>query len=181
MATLLAVGGVVLALARPGWLFTLWTCCARPLPVRLSTFGHAILENVILALQGVRSPLRVSVLLANSVAQWSAMAFMIWVSLLAFGVSIDPPLALITLAVTVVVIMLPSLPGHFGSIQAAFVIALLPFGVSRESALAASLYYLIAQWIPVTLVGGACFAHYGLRISELRRRMEDAQRTNPDA
>ncbi len=178
LASVFSAGMVALLLVRPQWLFKLWAQCAAALPDELQHRGHAVLENGVLALHGLRSPRRVALLLANSIGQWSAMAFAIWISLLTFGTSIEPPLALITLAATVVATTLPSLPGYFGSIQAAFVFVLVPFGVAQESALAASVYFLVAQWIPVTLVGGVCFVLYGLGVSEVKRQIEAAQRVD---
>lgn len=174
--TLLGVTAVALAIARPHWLFKLWGQCATILPPGVWQWGHGLLENIILALNGLRSPRRLAVLIANSIAQWAAMAFIIWIALLTFGVTIGPWLALITLAATVVAITLPSLPGNFGSVQAAYVFALVPFGVAQESALAASVYYLLAQWIPVTIVGGVCFVFYGLGMSEVKHQIDTAQR-----
>ena len=50
---------------------------------------------------------------------------------------------------------------YVGAIQAAFVFALVPFGIAKDDAVAASVYYLVAQWIPVTLTGMVFFICMG--------------------
>ena len=72
----------------------------------------------------------------------------------AMGVSIGPAVTIIVLTATVVAVTLPNAPGYIGALQAAFVFALLPFGISSESAFAGSVFYLVGNWVPVTSVGG---------------------------
>jgi uncharacterized membrane protein YbhN (UPF0104 family) len=73
--------------------------------------------------------------------------------MIAIGVSIGPAVTIIVLTATVVAVTLPNAPGYVGALQAAFVFALQPFGVSSENAFAASVFYLIGNWIPITSVG----------------------------
>ena len=72
----------------------------------------------------------------------------------AMGVSIGPAVTIIVLTATVVAVTLPNAPGYIGALQAAFVFALLPFGISSESAFAGSVFFLVGNWVPVTSVGG---------------------------
>ena len=46
--------------------------------------------------------------------------------------------------------------------------ALAPFGIARESAVAASVIYLVVQWIPVTGAGLVFLAHHVRRYAGLR-------------
>ncbi|NJR71496.1 MAG: resolvase [Synechococcales cyanobacterium CRU_2_2] len=50
-------------------------------------------------------------------------------------------------------VTLPTVPGFFGVIQAAMVLALQPFGVSSSDAFAISVFYHMVQYIPVTVAG----------------------------
>ncbi len=150
----LAVLAVVLALLEapervPRW----WHAIARPLPEWVRNAGERALKDAINALGSVRSPRAVVVMLLNSLAQWALAAAMVWLSLAALGQPISPPLAVIVVTATVFAAMLPSAPGYVGAMQAAFIFALAPFGVSREMALASSVVYTLAQWIPITFVG----------------------------
>ena len=112
------------------------------------------MSDVLRALSSVRSPARLALLLVNSLVQWSLSGVCVWMSMAAVGVTIGPAITLIVLAATVVAVTLPNAPGYVGAIQAAFVFALQPFGVSSESAFAGSVFFLAANWIPVTSVGG---------------------------
>lgn len=150
-----AVGVVIYAmLASPEKMFRLWHVLGGRLPASIQSRGEIILNDVLEALSSVRSPGRLLRLTINSIIQWSLMGVCVWMSMAAMGVSIGPAVTIIVLTATVVAVTLPNAPGYVGALQAAFVFALQPFGVSSESAFAASVFYLVANWVPITLVGG---------------------------
>lgn len=150
----LAAGLLYGMLAFPRRLFRLWDIVGGRLPARVHSWGRGALGDVLEALSSVRSPRRLLILIVNSLVQWAIMGACLWTSVAAVGVDIGPAAAVVTLTATVVAVTLPSAPGYVGVIQAAFVFALQPFGVSSESAFAASVFYLVGNWVPVTLVGG---------------------------
>ena len=65
---------------------------------------------------------------------------------------IEQLLAILSLAVT-----LPSAPGCFGSLQPTFIFALTPFDIPNETTLAAIIYFSVAQWLAVSLIGSYIF------------------------
>jgi uncharacterized membrane protein YbhN (UPF0104 family) len=81
----------------------------------------------------------------------------------------------VVLVVTALAIALPNTPGFVGTLQAAFVLGLSPFGVSPDVAFAASVFYLVGGWVPTTLVGLGCAALLGVHFSELKRGVEEAE------
>ena len=141
-------------LAAPERLFHIWHTLSSKLPESIGSRGEAFLRDILQALSSVKSPTRLLVLLVNSIVQWSVMSVCVWLSMAAMGVHIGPAITIIVLTATVVAVTLPSAPGYVGALQAAFVFALQPFGVSAESAFAGSVFYLVGNWIPITLVGG---------------------------
>ena len=141
-------------LASPQRVFHLWQVLSAKLPLSIQSRGKAFLEDVLRALSSVRSPGRLLLLVCNSLFQWSLMGLCVWMSMAAMGVSIGPAVTIIVLTATVVAVTLPNAPGYIGALQAAFVFALLPFGISSESAFAGSVFYLVGNWVPVTSVGG---------------------------
>jgi uncharacterized protein (TIRG00374 family) len=141
-------------LAAPHRVFQLWRFLSRPLPASFQSWGEAFLGDVLHALSSVQSPWRLLVLVVNSVVQWSLMGVCLWMSTAAMGVDIGPAITIIVLTATVVAVTLPNAPGYVGALQAAFVFALQPFGVSGETAFAASVFYLVGNWVPITVVGG---------------------------
>ena len=153
-----AVAAVVCAviyamLAAPQRVFHLWHVLGAKLPASAQSRGEAFLRDVLQALSSVHSPLRLALLVVNSFVQWSLMGVCVWLSMVAIGVAIGPAVTIIVLTATVVAVTLPNAPGYVGALQAAFVFALQPFGVSSENAFAASVFYLVGNWIPITSVG----------------------------
>ena len=59
--------------------------------------------------------------------------------------------------------LLPSSPGALGVYEAVMVTALDVYGVPRDQALAITLFSHMAQFIPVTLVGGLIFLAFPQR------------------
>jgi uncharacterized protein (TIRG00374 family) len=141
-------------LAAPQRVFNLWHLLGAKLPASIRSRGEAFLRDVLQALSSVRSPVRLLLLVVNSLIQWSLMGVCVWLSMAAMGVSIGPAVTIVVLTATVVAVTLPNAPGYVGALQAAFVFALQPFGVSTESAFAGSVFYLAGNWIPITLIGG---------------------------
>ena len=141
-------------LASPQRVFHLWHMLSGKLPASIQSPGEAFLKDALQALSSVRSPGRLLLLVINSFIQWSLIGVCVWMSMAAIGVTIGPAVTIIVLTATVVAVTLPNAPGYVGALQAAFVFALQPFGVTSESAFAGSVFYLVVTWIPVTCVGG---------------------------
>jgi hypothetical protein len=79
---------------------------------------------------------------------------------------------MILIGITAFAVALPSAPGFVGPMQAAFVFALTPFGISQEVALAASVLFLLGHWIPVTATGAMLLAARHLSFAEVAARAE---------
>ena len=134
-----------------------------------------MLENAMLALSSLKSPQRLTLLIGYSILQWGIMSIMVWLALLAFDTLIPMSVSIIVLTVITLAVTIPSAPGYVGAIQAAFVFALVPFGVKQEIAFAASVFFLVANWVPVTAVGALFFIFTGLRVVEVRQEVEKAE------
>jgi uncharacterized protein (TIRG00374 family) len=172
-----ACAGIVFVLLRPDLVLKIWSYSTRWLSESLQRRGSSLLSNAIHALSSLKSPTSLVVLFVYSLMQWGMMAVMIWLALWAFGVSIPVSVAFIALAVVMIAVTVPSAPGYIGAIQAAFVFALVPFGVSQEAAFAASVFFLVVQWVPVTLTGVAFFLSSGLKLTQVRRDIDEAENT----
>jgi uncharacterized protein (TIRG00374 family) len=167
-----ALGGftvaLVLFLAFPRPFLRLWEGLAAWLPAAVRARGTALLVNAVEGLAALKSPGLLVLMVGYSLLKWAACGAMVWLSLRAFGTGLPASVSMIVIAVSALAVTVPSAPGFFGAMQAAFVFALLPFGIGRETALAASVLYLVSQWLPTTLFGGACFAALGLTFREVR-------------
>lgn len=167
--------GILALLFPPNFMIGLWGKVSGWLSEGRAARIKTILQNGILALSSLKSPTMMGLLLAYSLLHWCVMAMMVWVALWTFGAIVPLAVIMIVLAVVSLAVTVPSAPGFVGAIQAAFVFALAPFDVTQETALAASVFFLIAQWVPVTLVGVICFVFADLRISQVRQGVEDVK------
>lgn len=125
---------------------------------RAGVSGLAALRNVRLSVAA----------LGASLLQWAFMYGCIWLSLYALSISTDPAAAMLVLLLTVIGTSLPNSPGYVGSIQLAFTLALVPFGVEASLAVAASLYFHVLAYLSVVISGLLFLPAAGLRFGELR-------------
>jgi uncharacterized membrane protein YbhN (UPF0104 family) len=98
-----------------------------------------------------------------SFTMWLVMALCCLIALRTVDIGVGPVAAMFTLFCSVVGLALPTSPGFIGTIQIAFVVALVPFGVDRAEALAASVYYNALITVP------ALIAAAGILISGIVR------------
>ncbi len=161
---------VLILLARLPWITArLWTWISQYVPAVVASRGQVYLEEFGRGIE-VLGSLRATVsLFLQSLLRWGMAAALVWLSLASYGVFASLGLAMIVVGVTAVAVSLPSVPGYIGPVQAAFVFALVPFGISQEEALAASIFFLIGHWVPITFTGAVYFVsrHYSYR--QIRR------------
>jgi len=136
--------------------------------------GTTVLRHALSALVSLRSLRGIVGMRLLSLVRWSFMVGMVYLSLLAYGIRLDVGLALLLFVVTSLAAALPSTPGFVGPLQAAFVFALVPFGIDRETAVAASVLFLVVSWLPVTGVGLALLLMRGMHVSDLRHELDES-------
>jgi len=166
---------IAIILYKPNLVHALGDRFGSILPDSAATKLSDILHNVILAFSSLRSlPLFIMMVLW-SLIKWGIMAMIVWLSLVAYGTYVTPAITLILVAVLAFAAVVPNAPGFIGAIQAAYVFALRPFGISEEIAFAASVLFLVSQWVPVTLAGAYYFITGGLHVDEVRREVEQVE------
>lgn len=142
-----------------------------PLGLRDKVMG--ILETAAGGLASLRSPRLLSGILATSFVQWILNGLTIHLALWAFGIHVPFAVSAIVLGVTAIGVTVPASPGYFGVIQGCFLLVLNLFGAEREVVFAASIYYHMLQWVPVTLIGMFFFSRAGLKLADIEERAED--------
>lgn len=150
----------------------IWLAITANMRRSIQTRGKAYLEQFAKALIPILSPSTLLLLVAHSIARWLLAAVLVWLCVYAYGNPISPAVAMVVIGVTALAVALPSVPGFVGPIQAAFVLALTPFGVSQETALAASILFLLGHWIPVTLIGISVLAARHLSLKRLEQEID---------
>ncbi len=116
--------------------------------------------------------------LTTSLLQWLTQAAAIHVALWSFDLAVPWSASLIVLGVTALGVTVPSSPGFFGVIQACFMVSLRPFGVEKADAFAASVYFHVVNYIPVTLVGLYFLHREGLRLRDVEQRAAEESETD---
>jgi uncharacterized protein (TIRG00374 family) len=135
-------------------------------------------------LNALRSFRTIIAIALNSLAQWILNGLIAWLALRAFHIPVAPTDGLIITAILAIAVMIPSTPGYFGLIQGAFKISILALGleIAESRVFAASMYYHMSMYIPVTLSGLYFLNREGLSLRDLRRVSEaDEQPTGQDA
>lgn len=145
--------GVALALVAPDTLRALVGRVGRLLPARLGRFLDAQVGHALEGLSPLRAAHGVPNALFWSVIQWSAIVWCIAFCARVTGIALTPPMAALVLIGIVVVFTLPSAPGYLGSTQVAFLAVLVPLGIAKDPALAASFVYTVAVVVPLMLSG----------------------------
>ena len=151
------------------------------LPARLRGALLTQLELGSLGLHSLRDPRLLVGVVATSVLQWAALGVSIYCAIVAIGVEVRMSAAFVTLAATTFGVTLPAAPGFLGSIQAAFVVGLAAYGVSRADAFAASAFFHVPTYLSVTLLGLWLLRRSGYRLGQIQEQAETAQDSAQEA
>jgi glycosyltransferase 2 family protein len=143
------------------------------LPARLANKLVEMLRAGAEGLHAIRSPKLLWSIAATSVIHWSLNGAMVLIALWSFGQKVPPLASFFVVGVIAFGVTVPSSPGFFGVIQLCFWLAVEPFGVPKAAALAASIYYHLCQYVPVTLVGLYYLNRAGLKLGQVESAAED--------
>lgn len=150
--TLALLGMVLLYVYRTDGFLGYCRRATRFLPAALQEYLLLQLEQGAQGLETIRSPSTVWRVLALSLAMWTAMAAAVYVAIVALEIDVPPAAAVVALIFTVIGFMLPSSPGYVGTVQLGFLLALIPYGVSSDEAVAASIFYHVLITVPPLLL-----------------------------
>lgn len=132
------------------------------------------LEAGATGLASLKQPQLLAGITVSSLAQWLLNAGLVHLSLWSFGIHVGWAVSCLVVGVTAFGVTVPSSPGYFGVIQLCFMTVLKVFvdDQHQPAVFAASVYYHLAQYIPVTLIGMGYFMFSGLRISDVNAAAE---------
>ena len=148
-----ALGLVALVLHRPGLLVAVATVLGAPLPPRSRAFLLEQVQHVLAGLEPLKDTRAVARVLAWSFAQWGLIVLCVVACAAVARTDVGVSAGALVLVLLVIAFALPSAPGYLGSTQFAFVAVLVPLGVTKEAALAASIVYTLAAVAPMMLIG----------------------------
>jgi uncharacterized membrane protein YbhN (UPF0104 family) len=127
----------------------------RLLTPRLSRWPR--LQRLLAAALAASTPRRVAAVVALSLVGWAAEAVMLVMFQGAFGLPLSFRAALLTLAGINAAIVIPTLPGNFGTFEAGATVALVMSGAPRDVAVSYALIYHLTHVIPVAAVATAVY------------------------
>lgn len=150
-----------------------WGMEAVPiLPVKIRGKIAGMMEAGAAGLASLKSFRSLMGIGVTSLLQWGLNGTLVYLSLWSFGIHVESPLLVSCIALGVIAfgVTVPSSPGYFGVIQFCFLMALEPFVAKSEipNVVAASVYYHLAQYVPVTIVGLIFLGLSGFRMSDMQ-------------
>ena len=174
--TAMGVGGAAAVGVLGAIVFLIWTSAfvkvihgglaVIRVPLSLREKVDRLLETAAQGLSSLKSPTTLALIVVVSMLQWALNAGMMYLALRSFGVDVPFAAALVLMGVVALGVAVPASPGFFGVIQVCFTDTLQIFEVSRPAVLAASIYYHMIQYIPVTLCGLLWLSRSGFHIHE---------------
>ena len=148
---------------------------------------HALTEKVCrlieagaAGLNSIRSWKLLTAIAAISLVKWALNGSLIILSLWSFDLSISLPLVLCLLGAIAFFVAVPQAPGFFGVIQFAFTLVLGNFIPDKGALFAASIYYHLAQLVPVTIVGWLFLAVSGISLHEAKEKQEELEESESE-
>jgi hypothetical protein len=169
VVAVLTLGLVVFAVFRPARVVRAVEILASRLPARVGKATTRSVEGFLSGLRLVRHPGTLMKALAWSLVLWLWMASAFWAAFHAFGIDLGMTAAMFTECALSLFVALPAAPGFLGTMQAGVMVSLHDiFGVAAGSALALSVGYQLAGFIPVTLLGLYYAWSLGLRLGSIR-------------
>lgn len=137
-------------------------------PAGLRSKLCGIMEAGADGLRSLHNPQLVAGIVLSSLAQWALNGLMIHIALWSFGVHVSLLVSCIVLGVTAFGVTVPSSPGYFGVIQMCFMSVLTLFTKDEAAVFGASVYFHLAQYFPVTLVGLYFFSATGMSMADMQ-------------
>ena len=132
----------------------------RILPRRFEGAAHRLVDELSVGIRAAFSNPHLTWIGILSLLQWLCIAVCIYLSIESFGLGLSPWIALIVLPLTIAGLTLPTAPVYLGTIQVCFLAGLVPFEVSNEVAIAASVAYISIITLPVVAVSVVWYLLY---------------------
>lgn len=138
---------------------------SEPLANRLVS----LVEGVRHGLGVLRSPSRVSAVIAWSVVIWLVNALSFWIMIWAFHLPVGFAGVLLMQGVLVLGVAAPTTPGYVGVFEAVIKAVLLLFAISPDRAVAYAVTYHITTFLPIVLLGAWSLMRTSLNFATLRK------------
>jgi hypothetical protein len=160
-----------------------WMNAVPVFPERLRSKIAGMMEAGAEGLASLKSPRTLLGIAVTSLAQWGLNGALVYLSLWSFRIHLESPILVscIVLGVVAFGVTVPSSPGYFGVIQLCFLTVLKLFVTEEElpGVFAASVYYHLSGYFPVTIGGLLFLGMTGFRMRDMPSAATSANRTSP--
>jgi uncharacterized protein (TIRG00374 family) len=180
------IGLVVLRMA-PHLVIRLASWVLKPFPARFGAYVIDVLGRFGDGLGALRGGAHLFWIAFHSITVWYvASTIPMLAGFWALGIDVGSPFetlvaAWITLATVGMAVAIPSAPGFFGTYHAACRLALEPFGVSPEEAVALGTLLHGTFWVTLTLLGFAVLRSRRTSLEELEQAAEPSESSSSGA
>jgi glycosyltransferase 2 family protein len=147
---------------QPNLLRRLIGLVSRILPGKLGELVLKLGEDVIVGLEGLRSPIDLAKTVFFSYACWMLEASTYWIVAMAFNLNVDYTAMLLVVGVVNLAGLIPASPGQVGVYEYFAVLTLGALGIEKTQATAFTLAIHLIIWLPVTLLGFYFLVRRGL-------------------
>ena len=168
VAAVAGLGAAFLATGHPDHVARAVDRMGALLPARAVGALARVASRFVEGLAVLRNRRVLVVAFAWSLVHWAAVAGVLWLVTVGFGVALPVSGAAVLMAMTVVGVSLPT-PAGIGGYHAAYQVgATLLYGAPDAAAVAAALVLHAMSFLPVTVVGVVFMAEDGVRLSAVR-------------
>ena len=112
----------------------------------------------------------------TSIVQWVLLALCFYIAMLATHIDVPWPAAFVLLGLIVAGLTLPGAPGFFGTVELCFTLALTPYNVRNDDALATAIFYHGWAYLSVTLLGIFLIHRMGYSFTQVSNQINNTER-----
>jgi uncharacterized protein (TIRG00374 family) len=138
---------------------------SRFVPGRLRELVLKLTEDMIVGLEGLRSPRDLAGTIIASYVSWMLEATVYWIVAFAFDLHTNFAAMLLVIGVVNLAGLIPASPGGFGIFEYVTIVALGAVGYDKTQITAFAVTAHLAIWLPVTLLGFYYLIRRGLGFS----------------
>ena len=154
--------------AKPNLLRQVVGPTVRILPGRLGQAVAKLAEEVIVGLEGLRSPAYLTGAVVSSFLTWGIEAGTYWTVMFAFGLELPYAVALLLVGAVNLAGLIPASPGQVGVNEFVVIAILTALDIPAPTATAYAVVLHLTYWAPVTLAGFALLLRRGMGWSDIR-------------
>ena len=132
---------------------------------KILNLGTALHQGVYV----LHAPEQLVFTLITTVVIWGIEGLSYHLTFLSLGISVPLPITLLAMVAINLSVMLPSAPGYIGVFEYASIIAIVPFGYSKEFALSFALLSHAIRIVVPTIMGGIVLYIWGMQFRDLSK------------